>query len=580
LIYEKITDDKIPSQSILSKRAGKTMLPATKSFPQPTTYDGKHRAILRSLMEVLLWASLGLAAAWWMLAFRPAPLSNDSCQYLSVARNIRSGNGAATDLVYFDSERSHGRIPAPITTFPAGYPAAVGLFSRLVDSYETSARVLSALCFAGTAALLSFVLIASGVTAFVRASMVLLFITNFVSADYSAAVMSESMFVFIFTASIAALLWAWRDNQRPYVRVSWTIVGLSLAGLSYWIRYAGLFLIVAVVFYVGLRFLRLRHRIGSSELYATLIPIGLAGALMARNVLVSGTWRGGNELQVSNPLHRVLVDFVRAQMHLLFGEHAMTFGLWEVLLLAGVMGLCFLFVWLLLRDGLAGAAALLRVDEPWALLFTCATVYSAGLCYAGLRTVISFGTRMFLPVLPIYLLLLGLALHWLLSRTEFRGGQIWFRFTVCILVIGSIGVNARNLKDPRQISRQAYLSGLFAEPAADGQPLFDWVNLHIDPAAAIAAQDGQETGYLLNRRTLALVESEYSSERWECAEVRKQMDRFGASYLLLYRHPDHTSHLLEESRFAAQSVSGLPSCGFAVAAENSDVRILRIDASE
>src|ERR1039458_2156567 len=66
----------------------------------------------RLLAEMLLWGVLGLAVAFGMLAFRPVPLSNDSCQYLSVAANIRAGNGAATDLVYFDTERSHGRIPA------------------------------------------------------------------------------------------------------------------------------------------------------------------------------------------------------------------------------------------------------------------------------------------------------------------------------------------------------------------------------------------------------------------------------------------------------------------------------------
>ena len=555
-------------------------LPAKSNLLRRVVSAAIPRTILCPLVEVLLWGALGLAVACCMLSFRPGSLSNDSCQYLSVAANIRNGNGIATDLVYFDAERSHGRIPAPLTTFPPGYPIAVGMLSGLVGGFEAAARILSVICFAGTAALLAIILIAARITVFVRASMLLLFITNVVNLDFSSALMTESMFVFIFTASIAALLWAWRDYQRPRVRVPWTIVGLTLAGLSYWIRYAGLFLIAALVFYVGLRFLRLRHRIGASELYATLIPIGLAGALMARNVLVAGTWKGGNELQVSNPLHQVSADYVRAQMHLLLGEHAVKAGLWEALLLAGVLGLCALFGRQLFRSGLAGAAALLRADEPWSLLFTCAAVYSAGLCYAGLRTVISFGTRMFLPVLPIYLLLLGLALHWLLSRADFRGGQIWVRLTVCMFLIGYIGVNARDLKDPSPISRQDYLSGLFAEPTADGQRLSDWVNLHINPVAAIAAQDGQETGYLLHRRTLALVESEYSSERWECPEIRKQMNRFGASYLLLYRHPDRTSLLLDESSFAAQAVFGQPSCGFAIAAQNSDVRILKIEPSQ
>jgi hypothetical protein len=410
----------------------------------------------------------------------------------------------------------------------------------------------------------------------VRAAMMLLFTANAVSVDFSTAVLTESMFVFIFTAAIATLIWAWWGLQHTRGHLPWIIAGLTLAGLSYWVRYAGLFLIAALLLYMGLRFLRLRPRVGASELYAALIPIGLAGALMARNLLLVGTWKGGNELPVSNPLRGVLADFARAQLHLLTGEHAVKSGVWEGLLLIGGLGLGALLVRVLRRGGLGGGADLPRPRGLWTLPFTCAAVYSAGICYAGLRTVISFGTRMFLPVLPLYILLFGLFLQWLLSRTRFSGGQIWLRAALCVFVIGYIGVNARDLKMPQPETKQEYLSGLFAERTADGQRLSDWANTHIAPATVIAAQDGQETGYLLHRRTLGLVEWEYSSERWECPEIREQMNRVGARYLILYRHPDHNSHLLEESSFAATASSGQPGCGFVIASENQDVRILEI----
>ncbi len=196
----------------------------------------KHHAILRPFVEVLLWGSLGLAVAFGILAYRPAPLSNDSYQYLSVAANIRNGNGIATDLVYFDTERTHGRIPAPLTTFPPGYPAAVGLLSSFAVGYEMAARILSSVCFAGTAALLAFVLMAARVTAFVRTVVLLLFVTNVVSIEFSTAALTESMFVFIFTAAIAALLRASWDCQHPRAHLPWIIAGFILAGLSFWVR--------------------------------------------------------------------------------------------------------------------------------------------------------------------------------------------------------------------------------------------------------------------------------------------------------------------------------------------------------
>jgi hypothetical protein len=144
------------------------------------------------------------------------------------------------------------------------------------------------------------------------------------------------------------------------------------------------------------------------------------------------------------------------------------------------------------------------------------------------------------------------------------------------LAIGSIGVNARDLQGTQPKTRLDNLAALFEEHDASGQRLADWVRAHIAPETVIAAQDGQAIGYLLHRRTLGLVEAEYSAERWECSEIRRQMDRFHARYLILYRHPDSNSHLLEESSFAAAAATGTPGCGFAIAAENPDLRVLEI----
>jgi hypothetical protein len=527
---------------------------------------------LRRLIEPLLWGVLGLAAALCMGAVRPLPLSNDSCQYLSVAANLRSGNGIATDLVYFDAERSHGRIPAPLTTFPPGYPAAIALISSLFGSLEAAARFLSAICFAATASVLAWLLIAARIGILARCGALLLFVANVISLDFSTAVLSESIFTLIFLAAIAALMQASWSFETQRGSLSWLLAGMALAGLSYWVRYAGLFLIAAVLFYELLRIALLRARPRASELCSALLPIGLAGALMARNLLLVGTWKGGNELRVDHPWRGVLADFVRAQLHLLLGDHAMRMGVWEALLTIGSLGLAAF----LARQLTQSRLGLRRQYGLWAFPFICAAVYCIGLCYAGLHTVISFGTRMFLPVLPLYLLFFALVLHVLNAGANFRGGRLWLRSALLVFVIGYIGVNLRDLSDPRPQSRQDELAAVFSERTASGQRLSDWVNARIAPSAVIAAQDGQQTGYLLHRRTLGLVEAEYSPVRWECSEIRAQMDRFGARDLILYRHPNRNSHLLNESRFAAAAVTGAPGCGFAVAAETPEVRILEI----
>lgn len=535
--------------------------------------------IWQPLAEVLLWGAVGLAMACCLLAFRPALLSHDSYQYLSVAANIRNGNGISTDLVHYDTERSHGRIPAPLTTFPPGYPAAIAMLSFFGGSFESTARVLSAVSFAGTAFLLALILIAARVNALVRCAALLLLITNAVSDSFSTAVLSDSFFVFLFTAAIAALIWAWWGAKHPRAQLLWTIAGLTLAGLSYWVRYAGLFLIVALILFVVLRYLRLQHRAGISEFYAALIPLGLAGILMARNVLLVGTWRGGNDIQVFHSIRDGLADYARAQRHFLFGEHAVHLGVWEALLLAGIVGLSALIGRVLLRVESGASSILPRSLALWTLPFICAAVYSAGLCYAGLRTVISFETRYFSPVMPLYLLLFGLVAHWIFAHVRFSGEKFWLRVALCALTIGSAGVNARDMNTPLPQPEQNSLFDLFAERTADGPSLSEWVNVHLAPGTVIAAQDGQATGYFLHRRTLSLIGSGNSAERWECPEIRTQMNRFGARYLILYRHPGYGS-LLEESSFAATAVLAEPGCGFDVAAETPDVRILEMGPFE
>ena len=119
------------------------------------------------LAEVVIWMLLALLAASAIRTFRPMPLGNDSYQYLNVAENFRHDHHLTTSLVNFDTERSHGRIPAPLTTFPVGYPFVVAILANWSD-FEGTARFLSGVCYACVTGLLAYALILVGVTPFLR----------------------------------------------------------------------------------------------------------------------------------------------------------------------------------------------------------------------------------------------------------------------------------------------------------------------------------------------------------------------------------------------------------------------------
>jgi hypothetical protein len=157
-------------------------------------------------LEVLAWALLVFLGASSMRAFRPLPLDNDSYQYLNVAENLNHGRGLTTSLIYFDTERSHGRIPGPLTSLPPGYPVVIAITSRLGVSPEGAGRGVSCVCYAGTAALLAWALILIGVPTFWRQLVLLLFATNAAALEFATWVMTEPLYMLLSTGAVVGLI--------------------------------------------------------------------------------------------------------------------------------------------------------------------------------------------------------------------------------------------------------------------------------------------------------------------------------------------------------------------------------------
>lgn len=538
------------------------------------------------VLEVVAWTLVALLAALAMRAYRPMPLVDDSYQYLNVAENLEHGRGVTTSLIHFDAERSNGRMPAPLTTFPPGYPAVIAAAGDGRD-LETVARFVSCICYAGTAACLAWALVLTGVTAVLRQVSMFLFVSNAVALSFASSVLTEPLYMLLSTFSVAGLIWAEQAAQTGRLNrsvIARAVIAYSAAGLAYWVRYAGLFLIVALIVYALLQLVLDRSRLRAALLLPALIPVALAAALMVRNVAIVGTWKGGNDMTVQNPLKNVALDYARAQLHLMLGGHAVTFGIFEGLLLAGVLGLATLALVAVLKEG---SQLQWKPSAAAVLVGLCVIIYSAGIFSAGLRTVISFGTRMFLPVLPLYLLLLAMGLHWLAPRWPTRARIVSPLLRALLFaIVGYAGINARDFREPRAPAPHEILEDLYAQPMAGGQPLLKWVESNIGPNDVIVATDGQATGYLLHRPTISMVGPHFSPVRWECDEVKKQMQRFKSTYVILYKPPPTPSptssdaFLLGESRFVAAATVREPPCGFIVSAENSGVRILKLGAAE
>src|ERR1022692_3088935 len=341
------------------------------------------------LPEPLLWAVLALLLTIGMLVLRPTTLSNDSYQYLDVANNLRLGRGIVTTLIYFDTERSHGLMPAPLTTFPPGYPAAVAAAS-LGGDLEAAGRLVSVVSCALTAGLLAWGVMLLKVRPAFRPFLPFLFVTNADVLRAATSVSTEPLFMLLCVGAVVGLIRAEERKVSPL-----TLPGFVLAGLACWVRYAGYFLIAGIVAYEFLQLL-VEGKDGRSRRLAflamTSVPIALAATLLARNMVTVGSWRGGNDMVVHNGLGRMAVQYLLSQVHLLLGGHAMAYGVPEVLLLMGGISAAFAVA----AASRRGGVPLLRspgrtISQAGTLLATiCVLVYSAGIVYAGLRTSISF----------------------------------------------------------------------------------------------------------------------------------------------------------------------------------------------
>ena len=194
-------------------------------------------------------------------------LGNDSFQYLSMADNAVHGRIAFTSIVQYDAERSLGVIPAPVVTFPAGYPLAVALVSRLGLNFETAALLISALSMIACVPILAWLASRLGLSTGARIVVLAAFSINALVSKYGADALSEGLFTLLVLVG-AALLVSARLHSAGETRRLWLAAGLAF-GAAYFVRYAGLFLVVGLGV-LCVRHLAARHREAVSYTHLTL----------------------------------------------------------------------------------------------------------------------------------------------------------------------------------------------------------------------------------------------------------------------------------------------------------------------
>jgi len=508
-------------------------------------------------------------------------LSDDSYQYLSEAENIHDGHGLTTSIVHFDTERSHGQLPAPLTTFPPGYSLAIAAFSRMGLTSEIAGLLVSAASFILLVPLIAYAAAVLELNSMATRLALLLLLGSFAAGVFATAVATESLFTALSLGALVCLLLYERGRAGAPVAAA----GNLLVGSACWVRYAGLFLFVAVGAYLAWQAFRRRDRRSVIVAAWLALPTGLISCLLVRNMMLTGSWKGGNTKAVAHPLAAILKQFGVSTYHLFFGEGVPTrLGVLQVTLCVGLilLLLVLLVTGARLARSLAIRTALGNTFAHAELLLVYVVLYNAGMIYLGMFSVISFGSRMFYPVLPVYLLLSGLILTRVQALPSARSTSVAWTWTACAAaIVGSYwGINLENTMAHRLVSPDRVVEASFALPSETGGSLRSWFDANVPVGAVVVATNGQATAYALRRKVVSLVGSHFSDERWGEKEVRAVMQQYGATFLILYPSIDPTiESVQQESPFLQALIEGQRPQWLQLAAENSKVMIFQSRAT-
>lgn len=530
-------------------------------------------------LEPIVWCMLALVVAAIQAPSGRLPhIYTDSCQYLSAAEHLRSAHRIETSLVHFNTERSHGTVPAPLTWFPPGYPAAIALVSMIGCGCETAALWIS---------IVSFVLVTGSVWLLMRKldpsrwtarAAVLCWLTNNYALFFSVAALSESIFTLLGLASLLFLMRVDDFEDRRHAGICW-IGSAIMAGLSYWVRYAGILWVVAflAILWALVLFRKKGRPSWRVAIAATASAALLIVPLMIRNLILVHDWRGGNDTPFSMPIRDFAVTTPRLLFHLAFGDGAIS-QLWIPVAVVSI-GLIGAYVITLAKvENVAPPPRKVFSRLPAArsrILLALSLIYVTGIAAIASHSVIAYQPRMFVPVLPHLIGLSTIGVAFMIRRRPAGGWQrrIGAGMVLCLLLgYGAANFISRAATPPDGFrkTQQALL-----EPDGTGVSMKSRLTQELKGGEVIAATNGQLVGYILKQPTLSLVDRRFGALIWNEQRLRKEMARFGATHLLVFRDAGFDS-VVQESRFLSALAQGHASPWLKLVASNRDIRMYRV----
>lgn len=491
------------------------------------------------LNSALRWAVMlaGIGALWLTHGPLGAPyVANDGYQYLDAAANLVSGQCFCTGVAMFDEQVAYGRLPVPFTHFAPGYPLLVAGASLAGVKAETAGYLLSALGFLAVLWLIWDVGTNLGGRPWVVALFSLLWVAHAAALYYAAVVGTETIFAALMLAVAALIARDIRSSDSPRPALT-TAIGI-LAGLSYWMRYPGLFLVAGAGVYLIVRAWRSpRSRRGA--LGGLLAAAVLVASIQIRNAIDTGSWRGAFNNPGTHTLAGVTADTARSFLHYVVGSRLpLRFDVWTpILALSFLAALLFVVqAWRHRRAQTQGA----WVPLAWTVFI--GLTYVGGVFAAAVSTIAGDLPRYYFPSYPLFLTC---------AAVLFSAAAVGFRSLAIVLFVAStLIVQGRDFSvpvaQPDWILTRSYLDE--PEPQT-GMPMIDWLRNRLMPGETLLAVEGQAVHYLIERPVIAVVPARDTARRKDDVGFHDLMRQRRTRYLLVFpgAPPDR---VLEQTSYA------------------------------
>jgi hypothetical protein len=472
----------------------------------------------------LTFAAILLVAAFalrWHYA-RPGGggfISDDGIQYMGAASNFAAGQCLCINFAHFDEQVAHGRLPVPLTHFPPGYPLLIAAVTGVSGMPVESAALL--LAAAGHLISLALLWILATVVLDasrpIAAGVCLLWALHSDALFYATATSTEPLFTALVLLTCLGLsLDLKNDHQKP----QFAVLAAAAAGFSYWIRYPGLFLVAGTGLYLAWRLWmnrRPRNLLWTLAAFASMTL--LTSAVMLRNLLLSGSWRGGFDATHSpHTLSHGIRGAAKAVFHIVFGERsAARFDFWALLFVLASATMA----WIAVR-GRLDRESIPRRTFVW--LAILAGLYAAAILAATMVTAVGAFSRFYLPFYPVVLAMVA-AFCTRIPASLTRNAAL------LAIATAIVAIQARSLAIPPGTTgpesvRQALLSG--------NPNLLDWIVKTTGPDDVLVSVHGQAVHYVTKRPVVSIPDPIYTNRTDDEAGVRRLMERFGSRYLVVF----------------------------------------------